>query len=234
VKAQAQARSYRFPGTVVRVTPWQGRTDTAAIAVSGTDPPRAADLERLLDRLRAAGYRAVVTNAVTVCTAAVLADAGFATRGRLELLERPLDAAPPPSGTTRRATRADRRAVVAVDAAAFAPDWRFDEVALREAADATPRARMLVAPREGSLQAYGLFGLDRVTGYVQRLAVAPAAQGRGLARALLDDGLRWLARRGAARVLVNTQPDNRRALELYRHAGFGPRPSGLFVLGRTL
>ena len=71
-------------------------------------------------------------------------------------------------------------------------------------------------------------------GYVQRLAVGPEAQGSGLGRALLVDGLRWLRRRGAARAVVNTQVDNERARALYESLGFRMAPSGLAVLGRDL
>ena len=47
---------------------------------------------------------------------------------------------------------------------------------------------------------------------------------------LLDDALHWLAHHGATTVLVNTQPDNDPALDLYRSAGFTDRPGGLSVL----
>ena len=50
-----------------------------------------------------------------------------------------LENLPAPSGQTRRATRADRAALLATDAAAFEEFWRFDALALREAARATPR-----------------------------------------------------------------------------------------------
>jgi mycothiol synthase len=79
-----------------------------------------------------------------------------------------------------------------------------------------------------------LFGRGEATGYVQRLAIAPVAQGAGLGRAVLGDGLRWLAAQGATRALVNTQEDNVRAVDLYARVGFSRLPVGLCVLGRTL
>ena len=69
---------------------------------------------------------------------------------------------------------------------------------------------------------------------MQRLAVAPEVQRRGLGHALLSDGLRWLGSHGAKRVYVNTQEDNDRALALYLRAGFRQLPVGLHVLGREL
>jgi hypothetical protein len=67
-------------------------------------------------------------------------------------------------------------------------------------------------------------------GYVQRLAVDPSAQGRGVGAGLLIDGLRWLRRWGARDALVNTQEGNARSLRLYQRSGFVLQPEGLAVL----
>jgi ribosomal protein S18 acetylase RimI-like enzyme len=234
VTAQAKAHSYRFRDGVVRVATWHGKPDVATIAVRAADTPSPRTLDRLLDRLRDAGYRQVLTNAVGPGTSVWLVDSGFAVRGRLHLLEHALDDLPKPSRRTRRAARADRDAIVAVDAASFDDFWRFDELALREAMRATPRAHTRVAALKGTVVGYGLFGRAGTTGYVQRLAVGPEGQGHGLGRALLFDGLRWLHVHGATRALVNTQEDNERALDLYVRAGFTRCPVGLCVLGRDL
>src|SRR5262249_13551980 len=144
----------------------------------------------------------------------------------LHLLTHDLDALPRASGRTRRASRADRPALLAADAAAFDDFWHFDDVALEEAVRATPRSHIRVATKDDPV-GYGLFGRAGAAGYVQRLAVAPDAQHHGLGRALLNDGLRWLRSRGARRVYVNTQEDNERALALYLRAGFLQLPVGL-------
>jgi ribosomal protein S18 acetylase RimI-like enzyme len=216
------------------VSAWHGRPDVASIALRGAEHSLPRAIERLLDRLRSAGYREVVTNAVGPGTSVSLVDLGFVVRGRLHLLQHDLAHTPPPSGRTRRALRAERDAIVAVDSAAFDDFWRFDDLALREATRATPHAHTRVAIEHGDVVGYGLFGHSGNTGYVQRLAVTPRRQGSGVGRALLGDGLRWLRHRGSERVLVNTQEHNDRALALYLDAGFSRLPVGLCVLGRTL
>ncbi|HRE01555.1 MAG TPA: GNAT family N-acetyltransferase, partial [Ilumatobacteraceae bacterium] len=72
------------------------------------------------------------------------------------------------------------------------------------------------------------------TGYLQRLAVDPAVQGRGLGYSLTLDSLRWMHRRGMVRAIVNTQDDNIAALSLYQRMGFRIMPSGLAVMTRLL
>ena len=71
-------------------------------------------------------------------------------------------------------------------------------------------------------------------GYLQRLAVTTHCQGRGLGTLLVSDALAWLRRRGAQTALVNTPPDNERALALYQRCGFRIEPDRLAVLHRNL
>ncbi len=71
-------------------------------------------------------------------------------------------------------------------------------------------------------------------GFLQRLAVDPAAEGRGIGSALVVDALRWLGHTGAREVWVNTQPDNERARSLYLRHGFTERGAGLDVLRRSI
>jgi ribosomal protein S18 acetylase RimI-like enzyme len=206
----------------------------ASIALQGAAAPSPRALKRLLERLTRDGYRAVITNALAPGASLALIDAGFTVRGRLHLLVHELDAVPEPVLRTRRARRSERLPALEIDAAAFDDFWRFDATALYEAMRATPRTHLRVAPAHTDITGYALFGRSGNAGYVQRLAVDPAAQGAGVGWSLLADGLRWLRSRGASRVFVNTQDDNRRAFDLYVRAGFSPLPVGLCVLGREL
>ena len=81
---------------------------------------------------------------------------------------------------------------------------------------------------------YAITGRAGPRGYLQRLAVDPLLQRRGIGAALVRDGLRWLRRWGAREVLVNTQVDNRAALALYEALGFRLQADGLAVLRRDL
>jgi ribosomal-protein-alanine N-acetyltransferase len=88
--------------------------------------------------------------------------------------------------------------------------------------------------RPDEVVGYAICGRAGRSGYLQRLAVRPEDQGRGVGRALVADGLAWLARRHVEDVLVNTQESNHRAIGLYRSLGFEPDRSELIVLERGL
>jgi ribosomal protein S18 acetylase RimI-like enzyme len=230
-----KTQSIRLRGGVARVAAWHGRSDVANVALQCRGAPTVDEVELLVDELRASGYRAALTNALAPGASLPFVDCGFEVRGRLHLLSLDFAGLSLPASTrrTRRATAADRPAVLAADAAAFDDFWTLDAVGLEQAARATPRSHLRVERRD-PIGGYGLFGRAERVGYVQRLAVHPRAQGDGLGPALLHDGLRWMRLRGVRSAYVNTQVDNDRALHLYEQAGFRRLPVGLCVLGRDL
>jgi ribosomal protein S18 acetylase RimI-like enzyme len=228
-----KTQSFRFRGGVVRIAAWHGRPDVASLALRGRGTIAPASVERLLERVRAAGYHEVVTNALAPAATLPLVDAGFDVRGRLRVLVHDFAELPGLSHRTRKARRRERDEIIATDQAAFDDFWHFDDDGLRQAARATPSSHLRVTRPSGPM-GYALFGRAGTDGYVQRLAVHPDAQGRGYGGALLGDGMQWLRQRGASRAYVNTQSDNDRAYDLYQRAGFRPLPVGLCVLGRTL
>jgi ribosomal protein S18 acetylase RimI-like enzyme len=165
--------------------------------------------------------------------------AGFRTRADLHLLVHDLSPVPArPTNVdviTRKGAAPDLDAVLAVDRAAFAPIWYFDEIGILGAFNATPSVRYRVAlDGHGSIVAYAITGRAGRRGYLQRLAVSPEHQGRGIARLLIADGLSWCRRWRVQRVAVNTQHGNIRALDLYRRLGFVDVPAGLRVMEHRL
>jgi GNAT superfamily N-acetyltransferase len=219
-------------GDRFRVAPWQGHRDVALLGPGrGTSTLSTRAIRSCVADLARAGVGRVFTPALTPVEVTPFLDAGFRVHERLHLLSRDLtdvpSEAPPP---TRAGRPWHRRAVLAVDHAAFAPFWWFDDETLREARGATPTSRYRVIGPRRRIEGYAVTGRAGVRGYLQRLAVHPEAQGRGLGRGLVLDAFQWLARRGATLVMVNTQEANQRALELYEGMGFARHPDGLVVL----
>lgn len=227
-------------GPRLRARPWHDDPDVAHLSPSPDHlgPLTHTDVEHALDRLRSSGYRAVVTSALHRPDRRPFAEAGFTETRRLHLLRHDLVDLPPAPTVTgvdlRRGRRREQDEALAVDREAFAPFWRLDQAGLTEALTATAMVHFQVARDRGGIVGYAVCGRAGHRGYVQRLAVAPTCQGRGVGAALLGDGLRWLRRWGARDALVNTQEDNDRSLRLYQRTGFVLEPDGLAVLERLL
>ncbi|MBM3684772.1 MAG: GNAT family N-acetyltransferase [Actinobacteria bacterium] len=226
-------------GRRIRVTRWNDRSATACLVpLEDVTLHPGPELDALVARLGTVGFDDVLTAALPEPRTARLLDDGFEVRQRLCLLARdladvrrlPRTARPVP----RRARPSDLDAVLAVDAAGFDEFWRFDAAALGEAIGATARSRYRVVRTDGGrdVGGYAVFGVADGCGFLQRLAVDPTRRRSGVATALLDDGFRWLRRRGAHTVLVNTQESNSQALAFYRAVGFVPESHHLVVLGR--
>jgi ribosomal protein S18 acetylase RimI-like enzyme len=219
----------------LRVAPWRGDPSTAyLVARRGRPTPFA--LARCLEQLAGGGYRSALTAALAPDDQEPWLANGFVVHERLHLLSRPVEPVPEaPEVALQRGRRRDRPAVLAVDGAAFPPFWRLDEAGLDDALTATPSSRFRVAAGDdGTVLGYAVTGRAGPRGYLQRLAVDPRAQRRGLASALVADALRWLRRWGAHDVLVNTQVGNDAAMALYEHLGFRQLDEGLAVLQRPL
>lgn len=229
------ARSLSIGDDRLRIAPWRGDPTTAYV-VARTGRPSPWALARCLEQLALGGYRAALTPALAPADQGPWLANGFAVHERLHLLSRAVE--PPLEANAvvdlRRARRRDRDRVLEIDDAAFPPFWRLDGPGLDDALSATPAVHFRVASRSGEVIGYAVTGRAGPRGYLQRLAVDPAAQRGGVGAALVADGLRWLRRWGAKDVLVNTQVDNAAAVALYEHLGFRCLDEGLAVLQREL
>lgn len=118
----------------------------------------------------------------------------------------------------RPALDADIPAAAVVDRAAFtAPWWHSEDTMRRRAAVA---AYFAVAALAGEVVGYAEGELRLPVAHLNRIAVHPARQGRGVGAALLRDALRAFWRQGAGYVTLNTQSDNVYSRRLYRRFGF--------------
>lgn len=224
----------------LRVVPWQGDAYVALVGPTSSGRlPTTEDIERCLQSLTELGVTRAVTPALSPSDAHPFAEAGFVLHERLHLLAYPIVDEPskpdsPVGGIRLRPGRPwHRDAVITIDSEAFEPFWQFDRRALQEARKATPSHRFRIASNKREVLGYAVTGRAGRRGYLQRLAVAPGAEGTGIGSALVADSLRWLHQRGVRTAMVNTQERNSRAFELYKYLGYRPQPDGLRVLSWT-
>jgi GNAT superfamily N-acetyltransferase len=241
--------------------PWPHRPDVAHLVLHELPRPGldVATIERWSALAQEDHYAEIRTSALSPRQQVLMGAAGFEVLQRLVLLQRPLPLDHPADqhdagaatwpGALRTLRPIPRLSlprripasgegtlaeIAAVDDEAFGASWCLDPAAIVDACRATPRSRVRGVRREGRLVAFAVSGRAGRDGYLQRLAVDPGHQRRGLGRMLVVDALRWCTRQGARRMLVNTHVDNGAALALYQHLGFTPRSDGLVVMRRRL
>jgi mycothiol synthase len=154
---------------------------------------------------------------------------GFEATRRLWVMERDADPVdvPPVEGVAIRGYRdSDADEVIRVNAAAFA---HHPEQGSMDAANLAERmaepwfdpAGLLVADAGDGLLAFHWTKVhDADHGEVYVVAVDPAAQRRGLGRAVTAAGLAHLASRGVRRILLYVESDNEAAIATYTKLGF--------------
>lgn len=203
------------------------------------------------------GARAVRTSAMFPDVADVVLASDFTPIDQLALLSFDISDDPLPGSHVKRnggrRTRRPTRAEVAmaaqrlgplrpwhmhrcseIDRAAFGLLWGNTASSLRDIRTATPWHLGRVARTDEGIQGFAISGAAADHGYLQRLAVAPDARRRGIARALVLDALSWMSRRGLQVALVNTGITNHGALALYESIGFGRLPDVLVIAERRL
>lgn len=118
----------------------------------------------------------------------------------------------------RQMTARDLNAVLALDHAAFRPEWQLNKESLRETYQLSANAS--VALLKGEMAGYQLSTLAFQTSHLGRLAVSPALQGHGIGKHLVLRALQELEEIGAEDFSVNTQQDNPHSFRLYHSLGY--------------
>ena len=214
-----------FPNPVVlrkgwaraEARPWnRNRTDAYLRLVRGTT----AFLVEATQAVLGFGVSAVTSPPLLAGSRRTWLEAGFQPYRSLLLFHKPLAAERLPEGVVEELNDLQWLRLVEIDGSAFGPRWRAELPALREALASAPRSVLLGAMLGSGLSGYAIAAVSGGTGYLQRLAVDAAAQGRGLGRDLTRASCGWAQRRGARRMVLNTKPDNDAARALYGSEGF--------------
>lgn len=224
---------------VARVRPWPGEPGTAQLVITTQTIPPLEVIERWIVELGEAGFLKVRTGALSPAVAAAFLQSGFTVRQHLALLHHDLAGVrarvvPCESLMMRRGRTADLPTTAHLDGRAFGPMWAMDAAGIADARTATPQHRFRLADDESAVVGFAVSGRAGRQAFLQRLAVDPAHQGRGIGKALTLDALRWARRHRCTSMFVNTHSDNRTALALYVSLGFSESPQGLVVLERSL
>jgi ribosomal protein S18 acetylase RimI-like enzyme len=125
--------------------------------------------------------------------------------------------------------------LLALDHEAFPWMWWNSREEFVEYSEAPGVAIEAGRGRDGRMLAYVGITRYRSWGHLDRIAVMPGEQGRGLGLAALDYAVMTLASAGARRIGLSTQAQNERSRRLYERYGFKRMPAHDYRLyGRML
>ena len=114
----------------------------------------------------------------------------------------------------------DVAGVVPLERELFGPTAWSPEVFWAELAQERSRWYVVAVDEGGALLGYTGLVHSGAEADVQTLAVAPAAQGRGIGARLLGELLTEAGRRGCTSVMLEVRADNAAAVALYERFGF--------------
>lgn len=128
---------------------------------------------------------------------------------------------PDPARAVRRLRWWDIADLMPLERELFSPDTWSEEGFWGELA-APGRSFVVIreAAPNGAVLGYAGVAVNGSSADVQTIAVAPAAQGRGLGRVLLDTLVGLATQGGATELLLEVRADNAPAQHLYLSAGF--------------
>lgn len=161
-------------------------------------------------------------------------DASFTPAMDLALMRLSLEEQPScPDHLVVDGSELGRDTLLAIDRAAFSDFWRFDSSGLDEAIEATSTSSILIIrDQDGGATGFAVVGYGAAIAYLQRVAVHPTWQGRGMGRSLVRAAARKARASGARVMLLNTQFDNQAAIDLYTSEGFILLPEALTLMRR--
>ncbi len=209
--------------------PWNDTQPDATIRLVRGGAPF---LEAATELLHQLGAPAALSPPLPASARRMWRSAGYVTFMDLALMRLSLDRhAPAPDHLVVEANDTPLELLLAIDVAAFSPFWRFDALGLQEAIEATTRSTVLIIrDRDGLPAGFAIVGFGTAVSYLQRVAVAPEWQGKGMGRSLVRVAARKARDAGARVMLLNTQYDNEGAIALYESEGFELLPEPLALL----
>jgi ribosomal protein S18 acetylase RimI-like enzyme len=160
---------------------------------------------------------------------------GFKTREWIIVLERPggeLPVVPPTPAQLRPTQRNDLLSLVTLDTLAFDQIWHKSAGNFTEAL--SKNNSFMLAELEGQLVGYEWCEIHLPRAHLNRLAVHPDYQGRGIGAQLLQQAITDALASGATKITLNTQENNHRSRALYQRFGFVVTNQRMPALVKTL
>jgi GNAT superfamily N-acetyltransferase len=123
--------------------------------------------------------------------------------------------------------------VIKLDHNIFEPYWQNSSAAFKETIESCVHNYLFVQKNNNDIVGYGILGITRNYGFLQRFGIVKEYQNSGLGGELLDDILTFSKQKKLVNVRLNTQTQNKHAQSLYLNNGFVYTKTNFLILATS-
>ena len=123
--------------------------------------------------------------------------------------------------------------VLSLDHNIFEPYWQNSSAAFIETIESCVHNYLFIQKANNDIVGYGILGITRNYGFLQRFGIVKKYQNSGLGKKLLDDIITFSKQKRLISVRLNTQTQNKHAQSLYLNNGFVHTKTNFLILATS-
>ena len=123
--------------------------------------------------------------------------------------------------------------VIKLDHNIFEPYWQNSSAAFKETIESCAHNYLFVQKANNDIVGYGILGITRNYGFLQRFGIVKEYQNSGLGGELLEDIVTFSKQKKLVNVRLNTQTQNKHAQSLYLNNGFVYTKTNFLILATS-
>ena len=123
--------------------------------------------------------------------------------------------------------------VLNLDHDIFDPYWQNSSAAFKETIESCVHNYLFIQKTDGDTAGYGILGITRNYGFLQRFGIVKKYQNSGLGKKLLEDVVAFSKQKKLVNVRLNTQTQNKHAQSLYLNNGFVYTKTNFLILATS-
>lgn|SRR5210317_2361359 len=123
--------------------------------------------------------------------------------------------------------------VIKLDHNIFEPYWQNSRAAFKETIESCVHNYLFVQKANNDIVGYGILGITRNYGFLQRFGIVKEYQNSGLGGELLEDIVTFSKQKKLVNVRLNTQTQNKHAQSLYLNNGFVYTKTNFLILATS-
>ena len=123
--------------------------------------------------------------------------------------------------------------IIKLDHDIFDTYWQNSTAAFNETISSCTYNYLFIQKVENDSIGYGILGITRSFGFLQRFGIVKEFQQNGFGKKLLSDIIKFSKQKKLVNIRLNTQEQNKQAKNLYLNNGFIPTNTNFLILGTS-